>query len=232
MKPLYTEQEFNYAKGEDQLPCECYNCNETFKLRKTDIKKALNPKRSTQGKFCSRDCSIKYKRKVSNITLVCNNCGTTFLRAKSQAKRSTKHYCSNSCNTTYCNKHKKYGTRRSKLEVWLEEKLTTLYPNLPINFNQKDAIGSELDIHIPSLNLAFELNGIFHYEPIFGVDKLGKIQENDVSKSKACIDNQIDLCTIDTSGQKYFKPKTSQKYLDIITNIINDKLTQLEPVNT
>jgi len=80
-----------------------------------------------------------------------------------------------------------------------------------------------LDIYIPSLNVAIELNGIFHYEPIYGVDKLGKIQDNDISKSKACIDNQIDLCTIDTSGQKYFKPKTSQKYLDIITNIIKER---------
>jgi hypothetical protein len=92
-----------------------------------------------------------------------------------------------------------------------------------MDFNRKEAIGSELDIHIPSLNLAFELNGIFHYEPIYGEDKLQKIEENDISKSKACHDAKIDLCVIDTSGQKYFKPKTSEKYLNIITNIINKR---------
>jgi len=83
-----------------------------------------------------------------------------------------------------------------------------------------------LDIYIPSLNLAFELNGIFHYEPIFGVDKLEKINKNDISKSKTCFNMKIDLCIIDTSYQKYIKPKTSQKYLDIITNIINERLLQ------
>ena len=51
------------------------------------------------------------------------------------------------------------------------------------------------------------------------------------------LDNQaqnakIDLCIIDTSQQSYITPKTSQKYLDIITKIINDRveMTGLEPV--
>jgi len=49
-----------------------------------------------------------------------------------------------------------------------------LYPDLVIHFNKKDAINSELDIYIPSLKLAFELNGIFHYEPIFGKENFLK----------------------------------------------------------
>jgi len=134
------------------------------------------------------------------------------------------NFCSLSCSAIYNNKNKKHGTRRSKLEVWLEKQLILLYPNLDIHFNRKDTIGSELDIYIPSINLAIELNGIFHYEPIFGNDKLNQIQENDISKSKACIDNEIDLCIIDTSGQKYFKPKTSQKYLNIIIKIFKERL--------
>jgi hypothetical protein len=68
------------------------------------------------------------------------------------------------------------------------------------------------------------LNGIFHYEPIYGVNKLDKIQSNDISKSKACFDAKIDLCIIDTSTQSYFKESTSQKYLNIIINIINERL--------
>ena len=110
------------------------------------------------------------------------------------------------------------------LTVWIQSKLDELYPNLEIHYNRKEAINSELDIYIPLLNLAFELNGVFHYEPIFGVDKLQKIQENDQSKSKACYDAKIDLCIIDTSNQKYVKPKTSQKYLDIMIKIINERL--------
>ena len=126
-----------------------------------------------------------------------------------------------SCAGTYNNTHKTHGTRRSKLEVWIEEQLTKLYPNLEIHFNQKDTINSELDIYIPSMKIAFELNGIFHYEPIFGEDQLNKIQNNDHRKFAACHEAGISLCVIDTSGQKYFKPKSSQRYLDIITGIIN-----------
>ena len=80
------------------------------------------------------------------------------------------------------------------------------------------------DIYIPSLKLAIELNGIFHYEPIFGEDKLKKVQNNDNRKFQACLEKEIEFCIIDTSQQKYFKEKTSQKYLSIITEIIDLKL--------
>ena len=91
---------------------------------------------------------------------------------------------------------------------------------MELHFNRKDAIGSELDIYIPSLKLAFELNGIFHYEPIYGDKKLNETQANDGNKFQACQAAGISLCVIDTSGQKYFKPASSQRFLDIITQII------------
>ena len=99
--------------------------------------------------------------------------------------------------------------------------MTTLYPNLQIDYNLKNTIGSELDIYIPSLKLAFELNGIFHCEPIFGRDKLNQIKINDINKFKLCHDNNITLCIIDTSKQKYFKEQTSKEFLDIIIYHIN-----------
>jgi len=77
---------------------------------------------------------------------------------------------------------------------------------------------------IPTLKLAFELNGIFHYEPIFGSNKLKQIQNNDDRKFQACLEQGIELCLIDTSQQKYFKDVLSLKYLNIIVNIINNKL--------
>lgn len=134
-------------------------------------------------------------------------------------------FCNMSCATLYNNTHKEYGYRRSKLEQWIEEQLIILYPNLEIHFNRKDAINSELDIYIPSLRLAFELNGIFHYEPIYSQEQFEKIQNNDQRKFKLCIEHNISLCIIDTSNQKQFKESTSKKYLDIITNIINNGLT-------
>lgn len=98
-----------------------------------------------------------------------------------------------------------------------------LYPALVFHFNRKDAINAELDIYIPSLKLAFELNGLFHYEPIFGADKLAQIQNNDERKYQACIEHGIELCLIDVSSFKNFKEKGAVKYLSIIQEVISRK---------
>jgi hypothetical protein len=222
MTPLYTQDDFNSAKPNSLLPLECELCSTAFYAIPKEIRKVLNNHKTVKLKFCSKDCS--YKSRVTKQLIYCSNCNLEFEKQINQIKKSINNFCSRSCNVTYNNKNKTHGNRRSKLELWLEEELNTLYPNLPIDFNQKDAVGSELDIYIPSLNLAFELNGIFHYEPIFGTSKLNQTQLNDISKSKACFDNHIDLCVINTSQQKYFKPSTSQKYLDIIINIINERI--------
>lgn len=165
---------------------------------------------------------IAYQTPSDKIPVSCNECFMRFHKKPSEIKKSPNHFCSKSCAATHNNKNKTHGTRRSKLEAWLEEKLTDLYPDLEIHFNHKDAIGSELDIYFPTLKLAIELNGIFHYEPIFGESKLEKIQKNDQNKFQSCQSHGISLCIIDTSGQKYFKPKTSQKYLDIIIDILEN----------
>jgi hypothetical protein len=127
-----------------------------------------------------------------------------------------------SCAATYNNQHKTIGSRRSKLEFWLEEKLKSSYPQLNLIFNEKHMIGSELDIFIPELCLAFELNGIFHYKPIYGEEKLSQIQNNDLAKAKACCNIGINLHVIDTSSQNRFKQSTSDEYLTIIKKAINE----------
>ena len=220
MKKLYTKKEFELAKSTDILACECHHCKKSFLVQKKSITFAIKNPNLNKIKFCSQKCKDD-SRKTKKL-IYCTNCNILFKRNPSEINLN--NFCSNSCNAIYCNKNKTHGNRRSKLEKWLEERLTALYPNLEIHYNQKSAINSELDIYISSLNLAFELNGIFHYEPIYGVGKLNQIKDNDVSKSKACHDAKIDLCVIDTSQQKYVKPSTSQKYLDIITDIIKERL--------
>jgi hypothetical protein len=222
MITLFSQSEFESSNSTTPLPCKCIFCDKTFFRLKKDIKRAILGTKS-QINYCSYDCL--YNDKKNKILVNCLNCHAEFEKKSAEIKRSPNHFCSRSCNVTYNNKHKTTGTRRSKLETYLEKQLTILYPNLRIDYNKKDAIDSELDIYIPSLKLAFELNGIFHYEPIYGSDKLNQIQNNDVSKSKACLDNKIDLCIIDSSGLKYFKPSNAQKYLDIIVNIINQRTT-------
>lgn len=226
MKPLYSQAEFDSAKSLDKLPCECYQCGGIAYHQKNDINRVLNNTNKNACKFCSKRCRALFLQPTPPLEVECSNCQTKFLKEQAQIRKTKngRHFCSRSCSASYNNKNKTTGNRRSKLEAYIEEQLTILYPDLEIHFNRKDAIGSELDIYIPSLNVAFELNGIFHYEPIYGVDKLNQIQNNDTNKFQLCIEHKIDLCIINTSGQTYFKESTSQKYLDIITNIINERL--------
>lgn len=221
MKPLFTNSEFSIAKSTDKLPCECYYCQSTFLISKHQIQRVLNPNAKHLGKFCSKKC--QFASQITKIKLECSHCHKTFNKHQNQIKKSNKHFCSKSCSVTYYNLHKTTGNRRSKLELWLEQQLSILYPNLKIHYNRKDAIDSELDIYIPSVKIAFELNGIFHYEPVFGNEKFNKIQNNDERKFQACIEKGISLCVIDTSSLKYFKEKNAMKYLNIITSTINQR---------
>jgi hypothetical protein len=184
----------------------------------------MNPNSKETGDCCCKRCARQFSSPV--VIVKCKQCEKEILREPSQVKRATNHFCSHSCHATYTNAHKTTGTRRSKLEVWLEQELTLLYPSFEFHFNRKDAINGELDIYIPSLRLAFELNGIFHYEPIYGQEKLDSIQNNDHRKFAACAEAGISLCIIDTSKHKYFKLKHNQPYLDIITNIISQAIGQ------
>lgn len=173
--------------------------------------------------YCSRECRIKGTNKNDPVSVICKNCNIEFKKAYYAVKHHPNHFCTQSCAATYNNKNKTHGTRRSKLEIWLEERLTSMHTDLEIHFNRKDTINSELDIYIPSMKLAFELNGIYHYEPIHGSELLEKIQNNDNRKFQACLERGIELCIIDSSSLTYFKPINAKKYLDIICNLISEK---------
>ena len=229
MKPLYSQFEFEKATSRSLLPFNCQLCGKIFCCEKHTIQAAIKGNASYKIKFCSSNCADRAKYK--QVTVNCKNCSKLFSKLPSDIKKSKSknYFCSSSCAATYNNAHKTKGYRRSKLEVWLEIQLTKLYPNLKILYNSKEAINAELDIYIPSLSLAFELNGIFHYEPIYGKNELDKIhslariQNNDKRKFQACIENNIELCIIDTL-RKRFNEENSQQFLKIITSIINKKL--------
>jgi len=226
MIPLYNNIDFQNAKSQTLLLIKCEFCNKSFHVTKRDIKVLFNREKRFKrniSKYCSIECQTNATKK--QIKCSCTNCNNEFYKKQSEITKN--NFCSQSCFGHYNNKHKTTGTRRSKLETWLEQQLTFLYPTLEIHYNKIETINAELDIYIPSLNVAFELNGIFHYEPIFGQDKLDKTKNNDNRKFQACNENLISLCIIDTSQQKYFKESSSLKYLNIITNIINDRIAFL-----
>ena len=227
MTPLYTKDQFLSSKKFDLLQLKCEYCSKTFKVTKKHLKShILNPNHHSKGDCCSVSCGLKHYSKKNNRQpkeVKCKQCNKLFKKLQCEIENSPNHFCSRSCSGTYNNTHRTHGTRVSKLEIYLQEQLPNLFPDLEFHFNRKDAINSELDVYIPSLQLAFELNGIFHYEPIFGEDKLSKIKNNDQRKFQACLEKEIELCTIDSSSLKYFKPDNAKKYLDIIENIIKLK---------
>jgi hypothetical protein len=217
----FTQEEFDSSKPTDALLCMCDFCGKDFQRTKRGIQMALL--KEAKRDACSRKCSHS-SADFPRVEINCFNCGCPFLKRKSQFEKTKNHFCSQKCSGIYHKKHQTHGNRRSKLEIWLEKELVELYPAMELKFNRRDEINSELDIYIPMLKLAFELNGIFHYEPIYGADKLNQIQNNDLRKFQACLDKGIELCIIDTSQQKYFKEKTAKKYLDIIIDIIKKKM--------
>ena len=226
MKKLFTESEYQLAKSTDKLPLKCYACDNTFYIEKKEITRIIKND-LPWGKFCSSTCKHSVLSKTTTVS--CSNCGKIFTIKECDRKKSKtgNHFCSHTCAAKYNNTHKIKGTRVSKLETYIQKQLLEKYPSLTFLFNDKTAINSELDIYIPSLKLAFELNGIFHYEPVFGENKLQKIQENDENKFQKCINNNISLCVIDTSSQKYFKEQSSQKFLNIIIEVIEKHSQQL-----
>lgn len=203
----------------------CDYCNKNFEVVNSIWKSRRSKKKKLNCNiYCSLECRTLSRGFSLQKTVFCKNCNKEFNKHSCDIKKTLNNFCTKSCAAIYNNTHKRIGTRRSKLESWLELELTKLFPNLEILYSDKTTINSELDIYIPSLKLAFELNGIFHYEPIFGKDKLQQIQNNDNRKFQACLEKEIELCIIDTSGQKYFKEQSSIKYLNIITNLVTSKL--------
>jgi len=205
-------------KGSYIVNLKCSFCDKQYNRNNSWYKSKLKNKPNKKW-YCSKICESQSR--FNKIIVNCKNCNKSFFKYPNEIKKSPNHFCSKSCSATYNNKNKTHGNRRSKLESWLEEQLTSMYPTLEIHYNRKDTINSELDIYIPSLKVAFELNGIFHYEPIYGEEKLKQIENNDNRKFQACLEQGISLCIIDTSKLNYFKPINAKKYLDIILEVLN-----------
>jgi hypothetical protein len=110
--------------------------------------------------------------------------------------RNGRGFCSRSCAVSFNNKLKR-KSRRSKVEVKFFQLLCARFPDLTMLPNDKTLIpGLETDIAIPSLKIAVEWNGIVHFEPIYGHEKLSAIQRKDAEKKLKATELGIHLIII------------------------------------
>ena len=164
-----------------------------------------------EQKYCSISCFRKSQQKPPRYCLECKCELINFRHYK---------FCGKSCSASYNNKNKKTGTKISKFEKYIQESLLTL--DEEILFNSKSAIGSELDIYFPKRKLAFEINGVFHYKPIYGEEKFQKILKMDALKQEKCRELGIKLIVVDSSKQHRYDEIGSKEFLDIIVKRIKD----------
>lgn len=201
----------------------CSHCGKEITRNKSDF----DP--NSKNYYCSRECrSLGWSKPVYAVE--CLYCKTIFYKKPKQFK-SDKHFCCLPCFGKYTNISEKLQPKickRSKLEKWIGNQLILKYPTLEFQLNKRKHIGHELDIYIPSIKLAIEINGVYHYRPIYGQEKLDKIQKTDQEKVKTCKSLNIDLLVIDSTPQKSFSVKSSQVFLDEIINKIDEKISGTE----
>ena len=204
----------------------CFDCSASSYLRPGQIHRA--------PEYRCQECRTKKNREDSLLELTCFQCSSTFTRRRwdvnnskrKEGAKSDRVFCNSSCAASYNNIHKKYGIRRSKLEKYLEGVIREEFPYLELVINDREQIGYELDFFLPELRLGIEINGIFHYEPIFGEEKLERIQNNDKKTRLLCEQNNIELI-VGASLEGYLKPSVKEKYkiqlLEILNSVIKRK---------
>jgi len=186
--------------------------------RALGITKSISP---PTLKYCSKEC--RNKSRMTGEYLKCKECGEEVYRAKRELEKNDSVFCGHSCKAIFWNKNKNFGSNRSKIEIWIEDELKRVF-DFEISFNDRNLLSKyELDIYIPTLNLAFELNGIFHYQPIFGNDRLKIVKKNDIEKINECYIKGVELFVIDITDSKRFNKDKDKKYLDFIINEINKR---------
>lgn len=180
----------------------CHNCKKLFSRDRRNLNK------KSKFKFCSKKCGTSFYKTI--MTIECYTCSKPIKRVLSVFNKSKtkRFFCSHSCSAKYSNSHKTVGTRRSKLEIKLESIFRLNYPDLDIICNKTSCIPYELDFYFPSLKLAFEINGILHYKPVYGVKKLTATQKTDSAKILLCGDlgiklHQFDIYSIHSDEKKF-----------------------------
>ena len=228
----------------NQIKSKCRKCSKVcFKIQSKINKQGSNV-------FCSLSCSTSYRNSKTQKGIVpkctkfinrekqklgknvpCTNCKKLKYVQKYWLDRKKNHFCNRKCFQVWRNEQLRLGLavikscRRSKLEVFFVSCIEDDFKdkNLTIITNTRKIIPPlELDIYFPNYNLAIEINGAFHYEPIFGDDKLRKIKKHDKSKVIRCYEEGIELIIINAKEYRYITKNTKTKFYNPIKPILDN----------
>ncbi len=206
---------------------DCQNCGKKAAKSNGRYNEAI---KNGWNFFCSIKCRYGYQEKGKEFS--CAWCSQTISKTPAQIKKTKATvFCSKSCAACYNNKHKQTGTRRSKLECYLEQQLKLNLPNLNFLCNTKIPIGTELDFYFPELKPAIEINGFLHYQPIYGSGKLKRIQEIDREKADKCRQTSIKLFIIDVSQEFHLSQKVKDKHWETVKKLVASEKKRADYTN-
>jgi very-short-patch-repair endonuclease len=173
--------------------------------------------------FCSIKCRYAIHEKGQKFS--CAWCANVIVKTPAE-KRKTKFnvFCNKSCAASFNNRNKTTGVRRSKLEKYLEIQINHDYPDLIVLYNSKKIIGLELDFYFPTLKLAVEFNGHLHFQPIYGVERLQRIQEIDKEKLVKCNEMGIDLRIVDVSREFHLTIELKSKHWQMLKEMLVSRM--------
>lgn len=222
---IIQKEKFNdsLTKGIELIDMKCDLCDSFYQTTKSRIKAAIrvNSKRDV----CSTECLLRDRVSKGSDIVKCLTCEKNFSKLFSQIKKSPNHFCCSNCSAIYTNKNRKTGFRRSKAELFLETIIREEFPNLEVKTSVRDLIpdGLEVDILLPTLNIAIELNGPVHYFPIYGEVKFENIKSKDVLKQVYLQQAGFNLIVLNISELKYWKtaqPKIREMYEEVIKPLL------------
>ncbi len=222
MQKQFTEDELKQCNLLDALLFKCIVCHNAFDREKHEYLKSIELNQASRLLFCTAKCELAYNNHTEPHK--CRQCDNTFLRRKAEVNRSKYGFCCSGCASKYNYDHGKCGLTRSKLEEWIEDQFLLEFPDLTVHYNDRSILKkSELDIYIPSLDLAFEINGPVHYDPIFGDKQLRSVQRNDRRKINKCADAGIEIISVDTREMHAFNETKAVRYFNQLKTHVNRK---------
>jgi len=224
----YEQRKDGYLLGGSFIVNCCY-CNKEILKFRSEVKR-------TKAYYCNNKCSSIHiwsnKEKIdSRIPVNCTNCDIEFLRFPWML--SDHMFCGLRCSGLYSSQFTKRRDQ-SKMEIFISQQIRESFSSLQLIENDRSLCkGLELDLFLPELNLAIEINGPVHYDPIYGEKYLESIQERDFRKNNICQTQNIEILTIKNYG-KFLIENGNRIWFEQIKPVIESKLpfpTQKSTIN-